>query len=84
MIRLGGQVQKMEGLFYGDLAVIGTAGCEQFLERVDRYLKEWRNTDQSFITAPQYKRFGSGEAKAMLADSLRGYDVDIFADVYNK
>ena len=73
----------MEGLFYGDLAVIGTAGSEQFLDRVDRYLKEWRNTDQTFITAPQYKRFGSGEAKAMLADSLRGYDVYIFADVYN-
>ena len=73
----------MEGLFYGDLAVIGTAGSEQFLDRVDRYLKEWRETDQSFITAPQYKRFGSGEAKAMLADSLRGYDVYIFADVYN-
>ncbi len=73
----------MNGVLYGELAVIGTRGCEQFLDTVDRYLREWRHTDHSFIVPADLKRFGSGEAKAMIPDSLRGYDVYIIADVFN-
>jgi len=73
----------MNGVLYGDLAVIGTRGCEQFLDTVDKYLREWRHTDHSFIVEAECKRFGSGEAKAMIPDSLRGYDVYIIADVFN-
>lgn len=73
----------MNGVLYGDLAVIGTRGCEQFLDTVDKYLREWRHTDHSFIIPADCKRFGSGEAKAMIPDSLRGYDVYIIADVFN-
>ena len=73
----------MNSALYGELSVIGTCGCEQFLKKVDSYLREWRGSDSSFITVPECKRFGSGEAKAMLHDSLRGYDVYIVADMYN-
>ncbi len=73
----------MNGVLYGDLAIIGTRGCEQFLDSVDKYMREWRHTDHTFIVAADCKRFGSGEAKAMIPDSLRGYDVYIIADVFN-
>ena len=74
----------MEASFYGDLSVIGMTGCDSFVKKVDQYLREWRETpDHSYIITPECKRFGNGEAKAILHDSLRGHDIYIFADMYN-
>ncbi len=75
----------MDNNYYGELSVIGMPGCEQFVEEVDTYLHQWRGSrgSQSFVVVPECKRFGNGEGKAVLHESLRGRDVYIIADMYN-
>ena len=75
----------MKEALYGDLSVIGMRGCEQFVSQVDYYLKEWRRHggDESFLVKADCPRFGTGEAKGILHESLRGHDVYIIADVFN-
>ena len=75
----------MKESLYGELSVIAMRGCEQFISQVDYYLKEWRGNGEniSFITEAECPRFGSGEGKALLHQSLRGHDVYIIADVFN-
>lgn len=75
----------MKKAFYGDLCVIGMKGCEEFVDRVDKYLKEWRHHDEeeSFVVMAQCPRFGSGEAKGLLTTSMRSKDVYIYTDVFN-
>ncbi len=72
----------MKNLF-GDLSVIGMKGCEEFTEQVNSYLKSWRGSTESFIVDCECPRFGSGEAKGLLHESLRGHDVYIISDVFN-
>lgn len=70
----------------GELAVIGMKGCEQFATQVDNYLKDWRRRggeDNTFLIAAECPRFGSGEAKAILHESMRGKDVYIICDMFN-
>ena len=77
----------MKEILYGELAVIGMSGCEEFVEQVDRYLKEWRHndTDESatYLIDADCPRFGSGEAKALIHQSMRGRDVYIVSDCFN-
>ncbi len=67
----------------GELKVIGMRGCEDFTAQVDNYLKQLRNTDKSFIVDAQCPRFGSGEAKALINESMRGLDLYIISDCFN-
>ncbi|MBQ3099796.1 MAG: ribose-phosphate pyrophosphokinase-like domain-containing protein, partial [Clostridia bacterium] len=67
----------------GDLSVISLSGGEIFVEQVDNYLKQWRSGSDSFIIKPEWPRFGTGESKCLLHDSLRGHDVYILADTFN-
>ncbi len=75
----------MKEVLYGELAVIGMRGCEQFVQQVDNYLKEWRRHggEESFIANVECPRFSSGEGKALLHDSMRGHDVYIICDPFN-
>ena len=75
----------MKDSLYGELSVIGMRGCEDFCEQVDYYLKEWRrhDTDGTFLVDSACSRFGSGEAKGNIHQSLRGNDVYIICDVFN-
>lgn len=70
---------------FGTLSVIGMRGCEEFAAQVDWYLKEWRRHggDESFLVNVDCPRFGTGEAKALLHESLRGHDVYIVCDMFN-
>lgn len=70
---------------YGELRVIGMRGCEQFASQVDYYLKEWRKNspDSTYLVSSECPRFGTGEAKCVIHESLRGDDVYIIADVFN-
>lgn len=72
----------MNDVLFGDLSVIGMRGCEKFIAQVDAYLKEWRKKD-SFIIVPDLIRFGNGEGKCVLHDSMRGHDIYIIADLFN-
>ena len=70
---------------YAELSVIGMKGCEQFVSQVDYYLKEWRRHggEESFLVEVDCPRFGTGEAKALLHQSLRGHDLYIICDMFN-
>ncbi len=75
----------MKDSLYAELSVIGMRGCEDFANQVDFYLKEWRrhDTDGTFLVDASCPRFGSGEGKGNIHQSLRGNDVYIIADVFN-
>lgn len=67
----------------GELKVIGMRGCEDFTTQVDNYLKQLRSTDKTFVVDAQCPRFGSGEAKALISESMRGLDLYIISDCFN-
>ncbi len=75
----------MKEELFGELSVIGMRGSEDFVAQVDSYLQEWRRHDQegSYLIQTSCPRFGSGEGKGVIHQSLRGNDVYIFADVFN-
>ena len=75
----------MKDSLYGELSVIGMRGCEDFAKQVDHYLQEWRrhDNDGTYIVETDCPRFGSGEAKGTIHQSLRGNDVYIICDVFN-
>ena len=75
----------MKDSLYGELSIIGMRGCEAFTSEVDSYLKEWRrhDNDGTFTVDISCPRFGSGEAKGSIHESLRGNDVYIICDVFN-
>ncbi len=70
---------------FGELAVIGMNGCGAFADQVDYYLKDWRRhgEDRSFLIQADCPRFGSGEAKGIIHESMRGKDVYIICDTFN-
>ena len=82
----------------GPLGIIPLASCAEIGKKVDNYLVEWRhaNTSEhktsiifsgyekdSYIVDASVPRFGSGEAKAIINDSVRGDDVYLIVDVCN-
>ena len=70
---------------YGELSIIGMNGCEDFASQVDYYLKDWRRHggDESCLVQAQCPRFGTGEAKGLIKQSMRGHDVYIICDMFN-
>ena len=83
---------------YGTLGIIPLKSCSAMGEKVDEYLVNWReqreHENQSNLACSGYKRdsyvvsastprFGSGEGKGVLNDSVRGYDLYIMVDVCN-
>ncbi len=77
----------MKDNHYGDLGVIGMRGCDKFTSQVDYYLKDWRRRGgvegESFIIDAECPRFGSGEGKAIIHESMRGKDIYIICDPFN-
>ena len=75
----------MNDSFYGELCIIGMRGCEAFTAEVDNYIKDWRRhvEDETYIAQADCPRFGSGEAKGLIHESMRGRDVYIICDVFN-
>ena len=82
----------------GPLGVIPLASCAEIGKKVDDYLVTWRkeNTSEhksnitfsgyerdSYIVSASVPRFGSGEAKAIINESVRGQDVYLIVDVCN-
>ncbi len=75
----------MKESLYGELNVIGMHGCEDFVSEVDSYIKEWRHQDDvdTYLVEATCPRFGSGEGKGSLHQSIRGNDIYILCDVFN-
>ena len=81
---------------HGPLGIIAMAGCEELGEKINQWLLTWHNLqevqDEEFFTTPGVDRdtflmkaycprFGTGEGKAVLKESVRGYDIYILVDV---
>ena len=90
--------RTLENLPVGPLGFIPITGCEELGKNVDEYLVQWRKesagnatndavfpeySKDSFIVDAKVPRFGSGEAKGIINESVRGKDVYIMVDVCN-
>lgn len=82
----------------GKLGIIAHKSSQALGEKVDQYIANWRNKREneadsaihfkdyrkdSFLLNSCCPRFGSGEAKAMLKETIRGDDLYILVDVCN-
>ena len=70
---------------FGELSVVCMHGCEEIGKKVDYYLKDWHgmSQDDTYLVNVSCPRFGTGEAKALIKQSMRGQDVYIICDVFN-
>ena len=87
--------QKFPMMPVAPLGVIAMRGCEEMGKAVNDYLMKWQvdnSTDEKlhsfygseangFLIHANCPRFGTGEGKGMLLDSVRGYDLYIICDV---
>ncbi len=82
----------------GQLGIIALPGCEELAAKIDHYLKKWRferNSEHkstlafagyekdTYIVDINFPRFGTGESKAALKQTVRGYDIFIICDCFN-
>ncbi|MCR5774530.1 MAG: ribose-phosphate pyrophosphokinase [Lachnospiraceae bacterium] len=90
--------RSLETIPVGSLGVIALDGCRELAERVDDYLIGWREDREnehknslvfsgymrnSYLLDVSLPRFGSGEAKGMINESVRGMDLYLLVDVCN-
>lgn len=71
---------------FGKLSVISMRGCEEITAKIDWYLRKFREgyeNEQTYITHIHCPRFGSGEAKCIIDETVRGHDVYIICDMFN-
>lgn len=77
----------MNACINGELSLIGMKGCEKFTKEVDEWISTWRRGTESehsgYIVRTDCPRFGSGEGKGLIFESLRGHDVYIISDMFN-
>ena len=88
----------LETMPTGTLGLIPTESCAELGRKVDAYLTSWREHREhehqnesafkdyykdSYIIEPYIPRFGTGEAKCVINQSVRGYDIYIMVDVTN-
>ncbi len=64
------------------LGIIALESARNMGNKIDSILSEWRN-GQHFLISAQCPRFGSGEAKGILQESVRDRDLYILVDVCN-
>ena len=88
----------LETIPVGSLGLIPLKSCEELGQKVNDYLVEWRHTNElehkeniaftgyerdSYLIPAHTPRFGSGEAKGTIDDSVRGNDLYLMVDVCN-
>ena len=99
MAEIANQMELLLSKPFGNLGIIPLRGYAQRAECIDRYIVEWRKNrmfdeDRAPFDPDRYKRdtyinpaknprFGSGEAKGIINESVRGDDIYILADVLN-
>lgn len=90
--------KKIDTVPVGPLGLIPLKGMEEFTKKVNNYLVEWRKERESehkgtllfseyekdnYIIKSSISRFGSGEAKGTIEESVRGDDLYVLVDVCN-
>ena len=88
----------LENIPVGSLGLIALTGCEELGKKVDDYLVKWRHESadehrddvafagyekDTFLVNARVPRFGSGEAKGIISESVRGKDLYLMVDVCN-
>lgn len=90
--------RNLETIPVGSLGIIPLKGCKSLGEKVDYFLVKWRTERESehkeslafagyqrnsYILNAHVPRFGSGEAKGIISESVRGTDLYLLVDVAN-
>lgn len=90
--------RNLETFPLGALGVIALDGCKELGKKVDYYLVKWRAERKSehknslafagyqrstYLLEAAIPRFGTGEAKGIIKESVRGDDLYIMVDVCN-
>lgn len=88
----------LENIPVGALGIIALDGCTEMGNRVNDYLVKWRKEDgpaykddvvfngyerDTYLIDAKVPRFGSGEAKGIINESIRGKDLYLMVDVCN-
>ena len=77
-------IQEDDFSTFGKLGVIAMRGCEEIGEKINEYLNEFRfEEDVDFLIKTSCPRFTTGEGKAIIEQTIRGYDIFIICDCYN-
>ena len=92
-------VKDLNEVPFGPLGIIAMNGCEHMGEQINSWLLKWHDLeggeeDGDFFTVPGKNRdnflikaycprFGTGESKGVLKESVRGLDIYIIVDVLN-
>ncbi|WP_366014815.1 ribose-phosphate pyrophosphokinase [uncultured Eubacterium sp.] len=90
--------EEVQTIPYGPLGIIALPGTEALAAKIDSYLVKWRAEQaaahkeniafygyqrDTYLIDTTIARFGSGEGKAVINDSIRGYDLYIIVDCFN-
>ncbi len=90
--------QKFETIPVGQLGIIALPGCEDLAKKIDKYLVNWRHERDSehkttiafagyqrdtYLLNMHFPRFGTGEGKATISETVRGFDIFIVCDMFN-
>lgn len=90
--------RNLETIPVGSLGIISLESCQTLGEKIDRFLVKWRTEREnehkdslafsgyqrnSYLLNAKVPRFGSGEAKGMILESVRGTDLYLLVDVCN-
>ena len=89
-------IEEFKGaLSVGDIGIIPMQSCTALGDKVNQYIVDWRKerdavlhpagpqTKDSYLIKAECSRFGSGEAKGTILESIRGMDLYILVDVTN-
>ena len=90
--------RNLETIPVGSLGIISLESCRVLGEKIDKYLVKWRTEREnehkdslafsgyqrpSYLLGTKVPRFGSGEAKGVINESVRGTDLYLLVDVCN-
>ena len=90
--------RNLETIPVGSLGIIALESCKPLSEKIDKYLVKWRTEREnehkeslafsgyqrpSYLLSTKVPRFGSGEAKGVINESVRGTDLYLLVDVCN-
>lgn len=90
--------RNLETIPVGSLGLVPITGCEEMGREIDYYLTQWRAERESehknslafagyqrptYIVDVDLPRFGTGEGKGVMKQSVRGMDLYLLVDVVN-
>lgn len=90
--------QILQTIPVGPLGIVSLDSCKELGSQIDNYITKWRKDaplspdkleafpgylKDSFLLETKVPRFGSGEAKGTISESVRGKDLYLLVDVTN-